>query len=86
MVSGPFRRFSHDHLFERRGTGTWMRDVFDYASPFGPLGKLVDALFLRRHMLRLLEERNAVLKRVAEGGASAVKPVGDRLAGGGPKR
>jgi ligand-binding SRPBCC domain-containing protein len=66
MITGPFRRFSHDHFFEPSGSGTSMRDVFHYESPWGILGRIADALFLQRHMLRLLEERNAVLKRVAE--------------------
>ncbi len=66
MVRGPFKRFDHDHFFENRGEGTLMRDVFDFNSPFGILGKLVDALMLKRHMERLLGERCEILKRVAE--------------------
>jgi ligand-binding SRPBCC domain-containing protein len=66
MVSGPFRRFAHHHYFERRGGGTLMRDVFDYQSPLGPLGRFADRLFLVGHMTRLLTARNAVIKSVAE--------------------
>jgi ligand-binding SRPBCC domain-containing protein len=66
MVRGPFKRFDHDHIFEKRGEGTLMRDVFDFNSPFGILGKLVDTLVLERRLGRLLRERNAILKRVAE--------------------
>jgi hypothetical protein len=40
--------------------------VFDYVAPLGVLGKLADRLFLERYMRRLLEERNAVIKRMAE--------------------
>jgi hypothetical protein len=43
-----------------------MTDVFDYVAPLGVLGKLADRLFLERYMRRLLEERNAVIKRMAE--------------------
>ena len=66
MTSGPFTRFAHDHYFEPSDDGTVMRDVFDYKSPLGIFGALADALFLQRHMVRLLEERNVVAKRVAE--------------------
>ena len=66
MVSGPFARFAHDHYFESNEHGTLMRDVFDYESPFGIIGALADALLLRGHMVRLLQERNQVVKRVAE--------------------
>ena len=43
-----------------------MKDVFDYDSPLGLLGRLVDALFLKRYMTRLLGIRNDVIKSVAE--------------------
>lgn len=67
MVSGAFKRFDHDHFFEDiGGQGTRMRDVFDYTSPCGVLGRLVDMLVLERYMRRLLEDRNAVIKRAAE--------------------
>jgi len=44
-----------------------MTDVFDFASPLGILGKLADLLFLERYMKKLLQTRNAVLKKYAEG-------------------
>jgi len=67
MVSGAFRRFDHDHLFEALPGGrTRMTDVFDYTSPLGPLGRLADVLFLERYMRNLLAGRNAVLKKMAE--------------------
>jgi len=66
MVRGPFRRFDHDHHFEVDGTRTVMRDVFDYTSPLGPIGRLVDRAFLSRYMKNLLLRRNAVVKGVAE--------------------
>lgn len=66
MVRGAFRRFDHDHFFEPCAEGTRMRDVFDYASPLGILGRLADGLFLERYMRALLSERNRVIKEVAE--------------------
>lgn len=43
MVSGAFARFDHDHFFEATADGgTLMRDVFDYSSPCGFLGRLAD--------------------------------------------
>jgi len=68
LVRGAFARFDHDHIFEATETGTRMIDVFDYAAPLGPLGRLVEALVLDRYMLRLLVERGAGVKRVAESG------------------
>jgi len=67
MVSGAFRRFDHDHLFEPDGHGgTVMRDVFDFTAPLGVLGRIAEMSFLTGYMRRLLAERNAVLRRIAE--------------------
>lgn len=68
LVRGAFARFDHDHIFEPTATGTRMIDVFDYNAPLGPLGRLAEALFLDRYMRRLLVERGAGVKRVAESG------------------
>ena len=43
-----------------------MLDTFTYRSPFGHLGRLADALFLKRYMRNLLEKRNEVVKEYAE--------------------
>ena len=66
MVKGAFVRLDHDHFFSEIEDGTLMRDVFDYTSPLGLLGTAADKLFLKGYMTRLLTERNAVIKRVAE--------------------
>ncbi len=66
MVRGAFRRFDHDHFFAARGEETEMRDVFDFESPLGPIGRLADALVLERYLRRFLEHRNQEIKRVAE--------------------
>jgi ligand-binding SRPBCC domain-containing protein len=65
-VQGPFKRFDHDHFFEYILGATLMRDVFDYDSPLGILGRLADRLFLEAHMTALLEQRNKRIKQVAE--------------------
>ena len=66
LVRGAFRRFDHEHFFSQDGDITLMRDVFDYDSPLGVLGRIVDRLFLKRYMKRLLVSRNAVIKMAAE--------------------
>jgi hypothetical protein len=67
MVRGIFRFMQADHLFQSLESGeTEMKDVFSIAAPLPPLSSLAEILFLRRYMLALLRERNAVIKRVAE--------------------
>jgi ligand-binding SRPBCC domain-containing protein len=66
MVRGAFSGFEHDHFFEATEDGTCMREVFNYRTPLGPLGRLADRLFLRSYMERFLLRRAEVLKDVAE--------------------
>ena len=66
MVHGAFKSFRHEHHFQQAPTGTLVKDIFDYRSPLGVLGKLADRLFLKRYMQDLLMERNRVIKEYAE--------------------
>jgi hypothetical protein len=43
-----------------------MKDLFEFESPFGFLGKLIDLLFLKRYMTKLLTTRNSVIQQKAE--------------------
>jgi hypothetical protein len=57
----------HDHFFRAVGPNeTEMRDVFCFAAPLGVLGAIGEAIVLRRYMRRLLVERNAAIKSIAE--------------------
>ena len=68
MVAGAFERFDHDHFFEQIGGQTRIKDVFDYDSPLGILGKIADALFVEKHLREMLAERNQIIKAAAENG------------------
>jgi len=45
--------------------------VFDYAAPFGFLGRLAERFFLTRYMRRFLAAHNRELKRIAESDSGA---------------
>jgi ligand-binding SRPBCC domain-containing protein len=72
QVRGAFRRFDHDHFFHEDDGLTVMRDVFDYQSPMGLLGRFADTLFLARYMRRLIERRGLAIKAAAEHRSGAV--------------
>jgi ligand-binding SRPBCC domain-containing protein len=70
MVRGAFRRFDHDHFFDRvTDTETRCRDIFDFDAPLGALGRVAEMLFLDRYMRRLLEQRMRILEQLATGDA-----------------
>ena len=66
MISGAFKRMVHDHEFADHPAGTLMRDRFEFNSPLGILGRIVDVLFLAAYMRRFIVRRNEVLKQLAE--------------------
>ena len=66
QVRGPFRRFHHEHRFESVAEATVMLDIIDFASPLGPIGRLVDQLGMGRYMAKIIRERNSYLKEQAE--------------------
>ena len=61
QIRGPFAAFRHVHTFDVVPAGTLMRDEIEFRSPFGPLGRLVDALVMRRHLILLIQQRNDTL-------------------------
>lgn len=67
MVEGAFRFMKHDHYFKASSpNSTEMTDTFVFAAPLGLLGVMVEKVVLKPYMLKFLEQRNRVLKRVAE--------------------
>jgi len=66
MVSGAFKSMVHDHEFTEHPAGTLMSDRFEFRSPLGILGAIVDRVFLASYMRRFIVRRNEVLKQLAE--------------------
>lgn len=66
MEEGKFKSFKHEHFFEEENGVTIMKDHLQYETPFGILGRIFDALFLKKHLTQFLLERNKVLKEVSE--------------------
>jgi ligand-binding SRPBCC domain-containing protein len=79
MVRGAFKRFDHDHFFAHDQGVTTMKDVFDYTSPLGLLGRLADMLVLERHIERLLRTRAEVICAAAQAGEAAQCSTPDPL-------
>ena len=68
MTAGPFKSMEHSHSFNTENGKTIMSDVFVYDVPYGIIGKLFDKMVLKKYMIRLLSDRNAMIKEIAESG------------------
>ena len=66
MVEGIFTSLEHIHDFEEHRGGTLMRDILTWRAPFGILGQIADALFLKRHLTWFVTTKQAQLKAIAE--------------------
>src|SRR5690606_26712819 len=85
QVAGPFRRWRHVHRFAPDGAGgTVMTDEVDFAAPLGPLGRIAEAVFLRRYMERLIRSRSSHLPALLADGDGGPRPRPGRSRGGRP--
>lgn len=66
MTHGHFKSYRHEHYFRSEGEFTKMEDDISYETPFGWAGNLFDQLFLNKHLLRLIEQRNKTIKYRSE--------------------
>lgn len=64
---GPFKAWQHAHLFAAiPGNRTRLTDRITYELPFGPLGRLADALFVRRELQKMFAYRHQVTRESVE--------------------
>jgi len=62
---GPYRLWHHEHFFRSMGDSEIeMRDCVHYALPFGILGDIVHAAFVRREVERIFAYRRAAIERL----------------------
>ena len=66
MVKGDFKSFHHQHHFKAAANGTIMIDLINFETPYGKIGKIVNALFLKSYLQKFLIKRNQVIKEYAE--------------------
>ncbi|MEC5184676.1 ligand-binding SRPBCC domain-containing protein [Cryobacterium sp. MP_3.1] len=64
QTHGPFRYFTHEHVFRPHGKGTLMIDRVSFAAPLGLLGRVVERVVLADYMRKLIEQRNAFLQKI----------------------
>ena len=68
MQQGDFKKFIHEHFFEKNENGILMKDKLLLEAPFGFIGKLATGIFLKNYIRSLLIHRNEVIKQHAESG------------------
>lgn len=65
-LRGPYSFWHHTHTFEEVEGGTLMTDEVRYVLPFGPLGQMVHALWVKRQLKRIFDFRAEVIEQLLE--------------------
>jgi ligand-binding SRPBCC domain-containing protein len=63
----PVRRLTHRYTLTREGSSTFVRQRMEYELKFGPLGKLMDAVMVRKKWDAGVQGFLSSLKRYVEG-------------------
>jgi hypothetical protein len=58
---GPYKSWTHTHVFTRRGNAVVMEDRVDYELPFGWLGRAAHALVVRRQLEDIFAYRQSAI-------------------------
>ncbi|HRF16710.1 MAG TPA: SRPBCC family protein [Chitinophagaceae bacterium] len=66
QLQGDFKMMKHEHHFKPCENGTLLIDLFHFETPYGIVGRWLNALYLTNYMKKLLEQRNRTIKEVAE--------------------
>lgn len=64
QLKGPYAYWHHTHTFTAVGKETLIRDEVRYRLPFGVLGMVVHALFVRRQLEAIFAYRARVIGRL----------------------
>jgi hypothetical protein len=72
---GPYRSWFHAHRFTPTAAGVRMDDRVEYELPFGPLGRLVHALRVRRQLEEIFDFRRRAIDEIFRVPAVAVPPT-----------
>lgn len=66
QIKGTFKFIVHDHYFKKENGTVIMKDIFEFQSKLGIIGKLFDKLILTNYLTKLLIDRNKTIKEYAE--------------------
>ncbi len=63
QVSGPFKKWRHEHIIREVEGGSELIDQIDYEVPFGVFGRIADRVFIDRMLKKMFAFRHEVTGR-----------------------
>jgi len=61
---GPYKMWHHEHFFEIQENGVLMKDIITYQLPFGFIGDLMHALFIKRQLNNIFDYRFKLMNQI----------------------
>jgi hypothetical protein len=61
-----FKSFHYNLYFKTIKNGSFLIDIIEYETSYGVIGKLLDKIFIKNHLNKLLLHRNEIIKQYAE--------------------
>lgn len=58
---GPYKLWHHQHILEEIDGGVLMKDIVTYIPPFGFLGTIANALFIKNQLQHIFEYRRSAI-------------------------
>jgi len=66
QAEGDFKAMRHEYYCKPCDNGTILVELFHFETPYGQLGRWFNSIYLNRYLRKMLEQRNATLREVAE--------------------
>ena len=64
QLHGPYKVWHHTHSFVENDQGVLMTDHVAYVLPFGIIGNIVHALFVKRQLEHIFDERKRLVAEI----------------------
>jgi len=64
QIKGPYSYWHHTHIFKEVNDGVEIHDSVSYSIPFGLLGRLLHAVWIKRDLERIFKFRKNVIDQI----------------------
>lgn len=61
---GPYKLWHHEHVFKQQDDGVLMTDTVTYELPFGVLGELAHAIFVKKQLQGIFDYRTIKIEEL----------------------
>jgi len=58
---GPYKLWHHQHFFSENNKGIIAEDIVNYAVPYGPLGNIINSIYIQNILDNIFNFRNEAL-------------------------